>query len=210
MTTYGKPPVSVAKHDLHLPEFMHYLYLPVVMPDQRGLRLPENLKCLRGLIWLAMINTAPSSGFYVYVSARRGWATPGNALNRPGWHTDGFGTDDLNYIWWSGAGTRFAIQDFGDISDDHTESTEQFEARVEDDRVVTPPERTLYRLDRHVVHAIPEITKSGPRSFVKISISRTKYNLEGNSHNHLFAYDWAMHGREVVRNDPHKIQADHA
>jgi len=46
------------------------------------------------------------------------------------------------------------------------------------------------------------------RQFIKISLSNNKYNLENNSHNYLFPYDWPMHSRELIRNDPHKAQQD--
>jgi hypothetical protein len=42
----------------------------------------------------------------------------------------------------------------------------------------------------------------GMRSFLKISLSHQKYNLVGNSHNYLFDYNWDLHDRDTLRNDP--------
>jgi hypothetical protein len=193
-------------YDFDLPEVMYYLYLPVMIDS--ALRLPENVRCCRDIIIAAMAD-APRRYQYVYLSARKGWASPDNPLNRPGWHCDGFGTDDMNYIWWSGPGTRFAVQNFWGISRDHLVSQRQFEEQLESDWNVEWPERNLYALDPYVVHATPLIKPPGcMRQFVKISLSDHRYNLENNSHNYLLDYDWPMHSREEIRNDPHSAQLD--
>lgn len=227
---YGNPPTEVQSFTPDWTEYMHYLYLPVVMPGQPGVRLPPNLEFLRDPVVAAMraegvVLEAPRSGFsgahrrhgyvgscFVYVTARRGFAAPGNPLNRPGWHADGFGTDDINYIWSDPWPTRFAIGTFSDISEDHVESAEQFEAQVAaaeahgmgaDIEVHDGKPRMLYRLDPSVIHATPIIpAPGGSRSFFKISLSPDRYNLEGNSHNYSFDYEWRMFSREEVRNDP--------
>lgn len=206
---YGKLPVYLGQFEFDLPEVMYYLYLPVVMDHEiADIRLPRALNVLIDPI-ITAISNAPRCYRYVYLSARKGWATPDNPLNRPGWHCDGFGTDDLNYVWWTGPGTRFALQVFYDISSDHLWSLKQFEQQVKLDSVVTYPEHGLYQIDPSVVHSTPIITKPGMRSYVKISLSDHKYNLENNSHNYLFDYDWPLHSRDVLRNDPHKAQLDY-
>lgn len=202
MKPYGKPPKPVGTFNIDLREVMHYLYLPVRMPGTLT-RLPPNVEVCRQMI-LAAISTAGEQYDYCYLSARKGWASPDNPLNRPGWHCDGFGTDDLNFIWWSGPGTRFALHPFHDISDDHVVSLHQFEEQVDLSRVMTPIQHELYRIDPYVVHATPLIEVGCMRQFVKISLSNHRYNLENNSHNYLFNYDWPMQPREMIRNDPHK------
>lgn len=208
MRAYDATPCPVGSFDFDLPEFMHYLYLPVMMTgDHPVCRLPRNVQCCAPLL-NRVLDIVKDRFDYVYLSARRGWATPGNALNRPGWHTDGFGTDDINFIWWNGAGTRFSVQEFSNISEDHLVSQRQFYEQVRYSGVTFYPEKTLYMIDRYVVHAAPEILAAGPRSFIKLSCSNERYNLVGNSHNYLFEYDWRMAAREAVRNDPHKAGAD--
>lgn len=223
MQTYGKPPVDCGHFpDVNLNEVMYYLYLPVRMHDIGGrmtIRLPRNVAPVRPMIEAALCREELRGKLwrYIYLSARKGWATPDNPLNRPGWHCDGFGSPDMNYIWWSGAGTRFAVGDIGDISDDHVVSMRQFEERCSTrgyahDRVQIekPPAKHLYQLDRYVVHATPILREGQMRQFVKISFSNERYNLYGNSHNYLFDYDWPMVDRETVRNDTSKARGDHA
>lgn len=212
MRNYGSAPIHVGQFEINLSEVMYYLYLPVWMGhgDRQDIRLPPNVECCRPLI-----KAAAARGEYryrfVYLSARKGWATPDNPLNRPGWHCDGFGTDDLNFVWWSGPGTRFALQPFEDISDDHVVSLRQFEAQIRPECIRSYPDRGLFMIDPAVVHATPAIGHPGcMRQYIKISLSNERYNLENNSHNYLFDYDWPLSSRELIRNDPHKAQADHA
>jgi hypothetical protein len=203
---YGSLPEIIGEFDLNLSEVMHYLYLPVKM-ERSGIRLPPNVECCRPLIEAAI--DAYGNYQYAYLTARKGWASPDNPLNRPGWHCDGFGTNDMNLIWWRGPGTRIAVQDFADISGDHVASLKQFEAQVDPSNVVTYREQTLIAIDPFCVHATPLIQPPGCwRQFIKVSMSDQRYNLENNSHNYLFDYDWPMHGREDLRNDPTRAQVD--
>lgn len=210
---YGKLPIFVSQLDaVNLSEVMYFLYLPVRM-EESDLRLPPNLECLRNLIATAENHARYFNKRvykYTYLSARKGWATPDNPLNRPGWHCDGFGTDDLNYVWWVGPGTRFAFQPFDGICSDHNRSLRQFDEQVRQDCIHTFDERGLYQIDPSVVHATPIIPHPGcMRQYVKVSLSDHQYNLENNSHNYAFDYHWPMHPREVLRNDPHKSQLDY-
>ena len=223
--TYGKhPEVIVPRLALDWAEYLHYLYLPVWMAGEAGLRLPERLEFLRHPINVACAQEHQRRGgykwlddSYIYVTARRGYATPGNPLNRPGWHCDGFGTDDVNYIWSDAFPTRFAVGDFGAVSEDHVLSAKHFDAlcgaaigyggqfdyHAGSIVLYDAEPGALYRLDPFVVHSTPIIpAPGGERSFLKISFSHDKYNLRGNSHNYLFDYGWHMWDRAEVRNDP--------
>lgn len=206
----SKLPKHLGVFDVDLPEYMHFLYLPVRMGTS-DVRLPPALEPVRELIDKASLYAAWNLGRwfdYVYVSARRGWAYPGHSLNRPGWHCDGFGTEDLNFLWWRGPGTRFAVQAFRGIPEDHHRSMVEVARQVDPSKVVTPQALRLYTIDRSHVHSVPEITAEGERQFLKISLSNTRYNLAGNSHNYLFDYAWPMAERQAVRNDPHAAQLD--
>lgn len=205
---YGKQPSRICP--LEFPEWtemLHYLYLPVVMEGSE-IRLPRRLEFARTAIRIAMAYARPSR--YIYLTARRGFATPDNPINRPGWHTDGFGTDDENFVWCDRWGTQIAGQKFTDISTDHRESARQFEDQVVGQAVYPIRTKMLYYFDPFVVHNVPYIpAPGGMRSFMKISFSPYQYNLIGNSHNHLFDYEWEMFDRDEVRNDPHYAGGDY-
>jgi hypothetical protein len=207
---YGKLPEFVDRFDFDLPEVMYWLYLPVKMEiGYTDIRLPESLECCRPVIDRALRHASVLYR-YAYLSARKGWASPDNPLNRPGWHCDGFGTKDLNFVWWTGPSTRFANQHFDGIVSDHNRSAEQFNEQVKSESIVTYPEKHLYCIDPSVVHATPVIAPPGcMRQYVKVSLSDHQYNLENNSHNYLFDYTWPLHPRELLRNDPHRAQLDY-
>lgn len=203
---FGTSPTVHGQYSFLWDEYMHYMYLPVVLVGHKRLRLPSNLKflrsCLERVIALEGVDTE-NPDTYVYLTARRGYAFPGNPLNRPGWHTDGFGSNDINYIWSDRYPTRFALQNFGVISEDHQKSMEEFQARVRPEAIRTYEPGCLLRLTPSVVHATPEIpAPGGDRSFIKVSFSKSRYPLRGNSHNHLFKYNWQMAARTQERNDP--------
>lgn len=205
--TYGARPGRHGIYDLEFVEYMHFMYLPIVIPEHPGtMALPPQLEFAREMVDKIIWNEWVTRGNvteYVYVTARRGFATPGNPLNRPGWHSDGFGTDDVNYVWTDRFPTLFAVQEFVGISDDHIESARQFAEQVDPTHIRTYADKELLRLDPSVIHSAPEIpAPGGERSFFKVSFSDERYNLRGNAHNYEFAYDWPMFDRAATRNDP--------
>lgn len=207
---YGQAPVNLGHKPLDPQEMMAYLYLPVKMAQpfeggsNYGVRIPERLKFLRGLIWDAIDDaekTLDVQKHYIYLTAKTLWVEGGFSGNRPGWHADGYGSDgDLNYIWANMNPTEFAVQDFVDIPDDDFASMQAMEAQIDPQRIVTYPDCHLLRLDESVVHRVNPDIRAGMRTFVKISFSRHRFNLKMNSHNHLFDYRWQMHDRGDVRN----------
>jgi len=234
---YGAEPLTMGEWELDFGEYMVYQYLPVNINGIDGLydiRLPGNLEFARDIIEECIDEELSRNKVwsYIYVTAKRGFATPGNPLNRPGWHADGFGTPDVNYVWVDRFPTVFAIGEFGDISDDHIESVKQFTAAIDESarvwredfpksvglnrpkgkiKLKTYPDKTLVRLDDTIIHAAPEVpAPGGERSFFKVSFSNDKYNLKGNAHNYLLDYEWDMFDREFIRNDPARAGKDAA
>lgn len=227
--TYGAPPWDLGvQQGIYLPEHMSYLYLPVRMaqslvlrerPEETNdIRLPANLECLRAVVE-AVTGLYAKYTDYVYVTAKRGYGIQ----SRPGWHTDGFGTGDINVLWSRGLPTQFALGEFGDVPKGHSAAMRHFTDVIDGkidtafSAIATYPDQSLLVLDQYVVHRAPEPTRdlytraeiAEPRQFVKISISKKKFNLEGNSHNYLFDYDWKMYPREDVRNMENREEQDY-
>lgn len=201
----------------HWTEFMHYQYLPVMLPRSEGYGrnpavLPQRLLFLHGIVGVCISNARATFPHlddpYVYVTAKRGFASPGNPLNRPGWHCDDFGGTDINFIWCDAFPTRQLRSSTPlSISSDDVVSMQEMETLAFERwpvRRIEPLEAGwLYRLDPFVIHAPPEITApGGMRSFLKVSVSTHRYNLVGNSHNHDLSYDWDMVDRDALRNQP--------
>jgi hypothetical protein len=205
MVVNGKPIVLGVFHAVPS-EMMFIQYMPIMMPG-KGLMLPPNLQCFEELIDASVNNyilTEQDSIYrkYVYLTAKHLFVTPENLGNRPGWHIDGFGTDDINYSWSNGAkenSTEFCIQEF-DISEDEHQSMLDMNTQADEKNIITYPVGTLVRHDNQVVHRTSTKAVAGFRTFVRVSVSDHQYNMKGNAHNYLFDYDWNMKVRDYERN----------
>lgn len=200
----GRPPVDMGPVHVPITEMMFYLYLPVKFPEHEFIDpafIPQRLKPLTSI--LGMIPVGDWEDRYVYITAKRTHVSPGNMSNRPGWHCDGYGTDDLNFIWSDCVPTEYSVGDF-QLSHDDWLSMQEMEQQAPSNSILRMPNRHLIRIDDRVVHRVAEgHNYTGLRTFVKISISRFKYNLVGNSHNHLIDYNWTMYDRNAMRNMEH-------
>ena len=179
---------------------VHYQCLPIKLRDTDGFRVPERLKWVEPL--LKCIHGTENK--YVYLTVRRTYITEGYSGSRDGWHSDGFLTKDINYIWYDCLPTEFAVQDF-DVDENCSDSLRQFEEQVDMDNVITYRNKTLLRLDSSVIHRPAKNTSvNGIRTFIKVSVSNDRYNLVGNSHNYLLDYKWDMVDRDETRNHQSK------
>ncbi|MNQ74242.1 hypothetical protein D3C85_889960 [compost metagenome] len=193
---YGAAPKVLGEFDLEPSEFCYVQYLPIALPRSE-IAIPPNLLWVKPLLDCVDISVID----HVYLTVKCMFVSGTDCGNRPGWHSDGFGTDDLNYIWCDRSPTEFAIQPFklsADCSISMQEMEDQF---IQGTEVVYPP-KTLLLLDQGVIHRTPTYCEPGYRTFVKISISKHRYNLKGNAHNHMLNYDWEMVERNVERNHP--------
>jgi len=205
---YGTKPEVIGTFEIECKEMMFCMYLPIKMIDSLWIRIPEPMSPFQPLIEAMLEHEMKHiESKYIYITAKHIYATPDNVGNRAGYHSDGFGTDDINYIWTNKYPTVFCVQDF-DISQDCAISMQQMKEQVKVENEIIYPENTLLKLDQGVIHRTPTITEGGMRTFVKISVSREKYNLVGNAHNHLFDYKWDMYERTEVRNHPTSKEKD--
>lgn len=199
---YGKKPEIIKPIDLDIKEFMFYMYLPIKMPGTGEAKFEDRLHPLLPLLfevfWRERVGLEKK---YVYLTVKHQFHPKGHHHNRPGWHSDGFGTNDVNYIWSNNTPTEFCIQDY-DVSEDDSTSLKQFELQSKPENIVTYPDNTLIRLTPENIHRIGLKKEDGPRCFVKISVSERQYRLAGNSHNYLFDYDWDLQQRALERNAP--------
>ncbi len=206
---YGLPPIDLGKVELSPKEMMFWLYCPIKLANDLTLVIPPNLRQFEPII--ERIQQDCSFGRwrsnYVYLTAKTLWITPDNPGNRPGWHSDGFMTTDLNYIWSDTNGTLFWTPDkLRDFTQDHAVSLAEMEMAAGHHPCThrVYPDKHLLRLDETVIHRVNDVTTSGYRSFVKVSISEHKYNLIGNSINHEIEFDRPKFERTIERNHPQR------
>ena len=208
---YGNLPVDLCLVDISPVEQMAWLYCPIKLPGQLVATMPPNLAQFMPIINAVVadvvsINADLWPDSYVYLTAKRLWVTADSPGNRPGWHSDGFLTDDLNYIWSDGNPTVFWGRETQKVSftADHTASMAEMEAVCEPDVRAHSlySNKHLLRLDQTVLHKVGPVERAGFRSFVKVSVSKEIYALEGNSINHSLPLTNTYQPRAEVRNNP--------
>lgn len=193
---YGTAPKVLGEFNLEASEMCYVQYLPIALPRSK-VAIPENLRWVQPLLDAIEFSVID----HVYLTVKHIYVSGSDCGNRPGWHSDGFGTDDINYIWCDSNPTEFAIQHF-DLSNDCDKSMKEMEQQFIVGSEIVYPVKTLLRLDQSVIHRTPTKCVPGYRTFVKISVSKHRYNLKGNAHNYLLDYDWDMVERKVERNHP--------
>lgn len=193
-------PTQIGHFDIECPEFTYHLYMPIKMGDCSSVRMPQHLACFWPLVQEVMSIDA-HEGRFMYITVKHMYVQRGGSANRPGWHIDGYGSDDQNFIWSNCLPTEFVSGDF-DLSEDHDHSLTQMAKQAEGRQVVTYPEGALLGLGPTSVHRVAECRADVLRTFCKVSVSRYQYNLRGNAHNRLFDYAWPMVDRQASRNHP--------
>lgn len=207
---YGNLPTDLGLIDIAPKEMMFHMYMPISLPGSDRVFLPEHLETFKPLIVKAWEDERERfRDEYVYLTAKTLWVSGDYIGNRPGWHSDGFGTDDINYIWADREPTDFLAPLFNGFNFEGHDC-DQFYAHcnaAEESptwNIVYYPDKHLLKLDPSVIHRSPVDFEAGMRSFAKVSISKDQYNLEGNASNYLLDLDWKMKPRNVDRNHPSK------
>ncbi|AIM37356.1 hypothetical protein KO02_12125 [Sphingobacterium sp. ML3W] len=209
--TYGLPPIKIASDVIiDNSEMYFYQYLPVRLSGKgSAILLPNQLERLRTIVNKAcedFIKEFGADKYYlqnIYLTAKCLYTPTGSNINRPGWHSDGFMTDDINYIWSDSLPTEYITGNF-QLIQDHEISLYEMNHLIYDQKLKCQS-NCIYRLNQSVIHR-PQININNPfvRHFVKISFSKEQYNLKGNAHNYLLDYNWEMKDRSLERNHPIK------
>jgi hypothetical protein len=214
----GNPPRDLGLVNLSPTEMMFWMYTPISIPGMYDWVLPGNLQQFDSLVERAIYDFDSNYNnklldHYTYLTVKTLWVEGRYIGNRPGWHCDGFGTDDVNYIWYDRAPTEFIWgppSELFTVSSDCDESLEDM-SRIgklweQIDLVHTFPDKHLLRLDHTVIHRSPANFDAGMRTFVKVSISKDRYDLIGNSINHYLGELGPMVERKANRNHPASVR----
>lgn len=207
-------PEDLGQFDIEAGEVMYYLYLPVKRPGGALWTIPDpRLNFIKPLLAAAR-NSDPRQWWHshVYVTVKKSFVGGGVTANRPGWHCDGYLSDDLNFLWYDADPTIFSVPPAFLLEADHVGSLATLESRDAHlmDFHRTYPCKHLLKLDDRVIHKVDtRETKQHMRTFVKITTSVNRFNLKDNSVNPLLPDDGPFFERALVRNDPHQAQRDH-
>jgi len=204
---YGELPKDLGLEKVNPTEMFFYQYLPIKLSGQTEPVIEKRLMCLSELIGNINCQFVAEYGLEnfvkhnTYVTAKHQFQTPGCSFNRKGYHSDGFLTDDINYVWSNKQPTVFNSGKF-ELTLDDSISLSEMQEQAEKENEVTYPNGTLLRLNQYNIHKVGECKEVGLRLFVKVSFSLDKYDLLGNSKNYLLDYDWDMQQRKNKRNIP--------
>lgn len=205
--SYGALPKEIGLFEIECKEMMFYQYLPIKLSNQIPPIYEDRLQIFDKIIGTICCDFIGVFGLdcykqsYVYLTAKYLFQVPGCSFNRPGYHSDGFMTDDINYVWCDKNPTVFNKSVFELTKDDAISLLEMDQQALEENEI-SYPENTLLRLDQYNIHKVAKNEKAGMRSFLKISFSKDQYDLIGNSHNYLLDYQWKMKERKLGRNIP--------
>lgn len=207
---YGQQPKVIGKYMVECNEMMFYQYLPIKFPNETNPLYEARLKCFDAIVGSSCCDYVADFGLdkyvesYVYLTAKYQFQPKGCSYNRMGWHCDGFMTDDINYVWCDTLPTVFNKSNFILTLDDRVSMKEmQDQALPENDFYYC--DNDLLRLNQLNVHKVAEVKEEGMRAFLKLSFSKDRYDLIGNSHNYLIDYNWEMKKRSVERNIPQSL-----
>lgn len=207
---YGDRPKELGKFIVECKEMMFYQYLPIKMPGMTYPIMESRLDCFKRIIGSACCDFIADFGLnafgdsYIYVSAKHLYQPVNKPFNRPGWHSDGFLTNDINYLWSDKNPTIFNSSNFNLTIDDRLSLNEMCSQALPENNF-NYENNTLLRLNQFNIHKVNEVTEPGMRAFIKLSFSGDKYDLVGNAHNYLMDYDWEMKPRQEERNVPQSI-----
>ncbi|ATN92946.1 hypothetical protein HOT36_gp16 [Ralstonia phage RPSC1] len=219
----GRPHAAAYLPRMNTLEFQHTVYMPVLAPqlgrgmcNEWGLTIPRHLLWAREAVVAAMGylhgRRCPDlyQNWYVYLTVKRSWVEAGTAGNREGWHIDGYGSDgDWNFIWFDSVPTEWA-KFSGPLPTGHEECLKALalaeEMATYQGEPLPPLEtHTLYDLG-NTIHRCGIAEVSCMRTFVKVSVSKHRYDLEGNARNpYLPSTWWPLKPRLATRNHPTTI-----
>lgn len=207
---YGDSPKPLKQFVIECKEMMFYQYLPIKMPESIHPAYESRLRVFDEIIgaiccdYIGVFGLDKYRENYMYLTAKHMYQSGNCSYNRPGYHSDGFMTDDINYIWCNMNPTIFNHGPFSLTQDDKLSLDEmQQQADKMNDFKYQP--NTLLRLNQYCIHKVADIQDSGMRTFLKLSFSKDKYDLIGNSHNYEIHYQWDMKPRKEERNIPQTI-----
>ena len=207
---YGSLPKYLGTHKIQCEEMLFYQYLPIKLKNQTELIFEERLKCFEKLIGNICCDFVGEYGLnrfvtsYIYLTAKKMYQVNGCSFNRKGYHSDGFLTDDINYIWSDKNPTVFNYSSFK-LTQEDTISLYEMDKQANKKTIKIYPENSLLRLDQFNIHKVNENKELVLRTFVKVSFSSNKYDLKGNSKNYLLDYDWKTRDRGLERNIPQQL-----
>jgi hypothetical protein len=198
-------PEVISVHNVYDTEFLSYYFMPIKLAYTDNMVYEKRILQFSDLILDAADDFYKTYGSreyienYIYLTVKRLYQDGKCGFNRPGYHLDGFGTNDINYIWSDCQPTIFNTGSFH-LSEDDNLSLVELEQQAKEENEITYPDNVLLKLDATVPHKVNSNIHTGVRTFFKLTFSKDRFNLIGNTHNYELDYNWEMKPRKNQRN----------
>lgn len=172
-----------------------------------SIELPPEHSALLSLVFKSLDDFdrfyGSSEEHYVYLTIKRGYHSNFNPHNRGGWHIDGYGTEDVNYVWCDAHPTEYVEME-SPTNLCHEECLSYLEREATEYQIHEIKPYQLYDIGR-AVHRVSSKEFDGMRTFIKISFSEQPYSHLGNKINPKFIKEyktWNWVERQKQRNCP--------
>lgn len=182
-------------------EFCNVVSMAIKIPGNNSYHIPENY----GIVW-PLINAIENlygnkfSNMYAYMTIKKMFIASDTFPNRPGWHIDGFLSDQSNFIICDSIPTEILCIDC-DLTEDHSISLGEMD-NLSGGKILDLPLYSLIELDRECIHSPSRNNDHFPvlRTFVKITYSEELFNGIGNAWNYLLPEIVPSKSRDLSRN----------
>lgn len=190
---YGKAPIDLGPVPFQLDERMFWMYCPIKSKGLSEPHIPFNLAPCRVLVDAVRTDLGEDAWLdnYVYLTVRN---NPSRSNKSLGWHSDGFLTDDLTYIWCNVTPTVFweppLLVDVTQIPGRQFRELRAF-ADGDENNYRRYSVGHLQKMDQYAVHRDDgaNFVIGEMRTFVKVTVSKNKYDKRIYSSNAAFP-DW--------------------
>lgn len=120
-----------------------------------------------------------------YLTLKHEYVNHASTGTRPGWHIDGFMSDQMNFIWTDCLPTAVVVGDFS-VSADHDLSLTEMTHQAQGRQIIHLKPKNMYELSQEVVHApVVDDTRSPIlRTFLKLTFTKEEFNCARNAWNY--------------------------
>lgn len=187
-------------------DFCNHAYMCISQEGSSEYSIPANLEDIVNPILSNIYELSPylydnDYRYNCYLTIKHEYVNGGSFGNRPGWHIDGFKSDQHNFIWFDILPTEVCVGKFR-LSDDHELSLDEMTIQSKDKFNHLLTENTLYEMNQSCVHRPGINNTRSPylRTFIKITFSKELFNCFGNAWNYKLPHIRPSAYRQSNRN----------
>lgn len=179
-----------APYDVSNLEFCNIVYMCIKQINASEYHIPSNLESLVNTV-ISDVHSLSEDiyendhRYYCYLTIKKMYVQPNSMGNRDGWHIDGFGSDQHNFIWCDDLPTQVSIGKYV-LTNDHNISLGEMAVQGSYRGYTNLLNNMLYEMDQQCVHR-PTINNGADavlRTFIKLTYSKDLFNCIGNAWNY--------------------------